>query len=68
MFDLLDVVALLQAHPEFGLAKGQVGTVVENYGDSFEVEFCDPDGKSYATAAFPGRELLKLHHKAQAAA
>src|SRR3954471_24376436 len=46
---LLDVVALLQDVPEKGLARGQVGTVVENLGeDAALVEFSDDEGRAFA--------------------
>jgi hypothetical protein len=42
LLQLLDVVALLEDHPEAGLVAGQVGTVVEQLADAiFEVEFSD---------------------------
>ncbi|HAU38482.1 MAG TPA: DUF4926 domain-containing protein [Phycisphaerales bacterium] len=49
---LLDVVALTQDLPRAQLVRGQVGTIVEELGpETFEVEFCDNDGRTYATAA-----------------
>ena len=46
---LLDVVALTEPLPKFGLVVGQVGTVVELLApDAYEVEFIDDDGKTYA--------------------
>ena len=46
---LLSVVALLMDLPERGLARGQVGTVVETLApDVFEVEFSDEEGRTYA--------------------
>lgn len=67
---LFDTVALLNAHPEFGLVRGQVGAVVDVYGDgeAYEVEFSDPKGETYALAAFPPSELLLLVHESHAAA
>ncbi len=45
--DLLTEVALLRDQPERGLARGQVGTVVEILSpDAVEVEFCDNHGGS----------------------
>ena len=59
-----DVVALLHDHPSKGLLRGQVGTVVETLAPSaFEVEFCDNDGRTYASLALKGEELLILHHE-----
>jgi hypothetical protein len=69
MIDELDVVALLVDRPDLKLAKGSVGTVVLVHGkhEAFEVEFVDPDGHTYGEGAFRGEELLKLHHRAEAA-
>lgn len=61
---VLDVVALLEAAPEHGLVRGQVGTVVERLGDgACEVEFCDDAGRTYAIVPFPSELLLVLHHQ-----
>jgi len=61
---LLDVVALMKDLPEKGLSRGQVGTVVEELAEGvFEVEFCDNDGRTYATCALRGAELMVLHHR-----
>jgi hypothetical protein len=50
--DLLDVVALTEDLPERNLFRGQVGTAVEVLGPNvFEVEFCDNNGRTYATLA-----------------
>jgi hypothetical protein len=48
---LLDVVALTADLPENRLWRGQVGTVVDILADgaAFEVEFCDRDGRTYAS-------------------
>jgi len=45
-----------------------VGTVVELLSpDVFEVEFCDNQGKTYASLALRADQLLVLHHEAVAA-
>ena len=60
---MLDVVALLADRAADGLARGQVGTVVEALDDGKElVEFSDDDGRAYAVAACPSSELLVLHY------
>jgi hypothetical protein len=62
--DLLDVVALTEELPERGLRRGQVGTVVERLGpDVFEVEFSDNDGRTYATLALRGDQLMVLWYQ-----
>ena len=58
-----DVVAILEDQRAKGLVRGQVGTVVETLAPGvFEVEFCDNDGRTYASLALRGEELLILHH------
>ncbi len=66
--DVLDVVALLAARPGDGLARGQVGTVVEALGnDNLLVEFSDEDGRAYAIVPCARPDLLVLHYVPQAA-
>lgn len=65
---LLDVVALLADLPQHGLARGQVGTIVEVFDEAYEVEFCDNDGKTHAELALEPEQLLVLHHQPQHAA
>ena len=58
-----DVVAILEDQRAKGLVRGQVGTVVEKLAPGvFEVEFCDNDGRTYASLALRGEQLLVLHH------
>lgn len=65
---LLDVVALLEDHPELQLVAGQVGTIVEELApDAFEVEFSDDHGRPYATASLKNTELIALHYNPVAA-
>ena len=60
---LLDVVALLADRAEEGLARGQVGTVVEPLDDNtLLVEFSDDQGRAYALAPCPRDQLLVLHY------
>ncbi len=59
---LLDVVALLRDAPEAGLARGQVGTIVDQSAASVLVEFSDSDGETIAVAAFAPAELLVLNY------
>lgn len=62
-FQLLDVVALTEDVPQRGLVRGQVGTIVELLApDAFEVEFCDDDGRTYASLALKKSQLMVLHH------
>jgi Domain of unknown function (DUF4926) len=65
---VLDVVALLADVPAHGLARGQVGTVVELLdGKTVLVEFADEQGGAYAIIPCPREELLLLHYVPQAA-
>ncbi len=70
----LDIVALTEELPEKGLARGQVGTVVETLApDVFEVEFSDNDGRTYAMQVLrrstsgltlsPGRHGVNPHRR-----
>jgi Domain of unknown function (DUF4926) len=66
--EFLDVVALLANRRADGLARGQVGTVVESLDSGVVlVEFIDDDGRPYAVAACPRSDLLVLHYVPQAA-
>ena len=50
--------------PEAGLARGQVGTIVEVLSpEVFEVEFSDDSGRTYASLALKAHDLLRLHHE-----
>ena len=65
---VLDVVALLTDLPEQGLARGQVGTVLEQLdGEAWLVEFSDDQGRAYAVAPCRGADLLVLHYVPEAA-
>ncbi len=66
---VLDVVALLVNLHEHGLARGQVGTIVETLSpESFEVEFNDDQGRTYAQLALQRDQLMALHHHPMEAA
>lgn len=61
--ELLAEVALLRDLPDRGLVRGQVGTVVETLAEgAVEVEFCDDQGRTFATAALEPEDLVRLHH------
>ena len=65
---LLDVVALLTDLPAHGLARGQVGTIVELLDEeTVLVEFSDEQGRAYAITPCLRSELLVLHYVPQAA-
>ena len=59
---LLDVVALTEPLPQYGLLAGQVGTIVELLApDVFEIEFSDDSGKTYAQVPVKRGQILPLH-------
>ena len=67
-FKLLDAVALLMAMPEKNLPVGQVGTVVEIYGNNvYEVEFADLNGRTLKMCAVKAENLLLLQYDLQTA-
>jgi Domain of unknown function (DUF4926) len=60
---LLDVVALLTDIPAQRLARGQVGTIVEQLDEeTLLVEFSDDQGRAYAVAPCPQTQLLLVLH------
>ncbi len=61
---VLDIVALTEDIPDHGLQRGQVGTVVESLGPgTYEVDFVDNDGRTYATLPLQSSQLLVLHYQ-----
>jgi hypothetical protein len=65
---LLDVVALLADRAADGLARGQVGTVVDLLDKTTAlVEFSDDEGRAYAIVPCALAELIVLHYEPQAA-
>lgn len=65
-YSLLDVVVLAEDIPEDGLLAGMVGAVVDVYTapiEAYEVEFCDPQGRTIALQAFLPDQLLPLDSK-----
>ena len=65
--ELLDCVALLEDLPDLGLSVGEVGAVVEvlGEGEAFEVEFVDPDGRTYGLHTLKTSQLIALHNQGQ---
>ena len=65
---VLDVVALLTDLTTQRLARGQVGTIVEQLDDTnLLVKFSDDQGHAYAVAPCPQADLLVLHYVPEAA-
>lgn len=51
--ELYDVIALKDDLPEYGLVKGQQGTLLEVFDEKYvEVEFCDNVGRTIYSGAF----------------
>ena len=66
---MLDVVATVEDLPKAHLAKGQVGTIVDELDkDVVLVEFADLDGVAYAFEPIPIRKLMELRHAMSMAA
>jgi len=62
-FKLLDVVALTVNLPEYGLRRGQVGTIVEILKPNvYEIEFSDEDGQAYNFKALTEDQLMHLYY------
>lgn len=60
---LLDVVATLEDFPAAHLAKGRVGTIVDELTEDLVlVEFADLGGVAYAIEPINVRQLIALHH------
>ena len=60
---VLDVVSPLVDVPEHGLARGTLGTAVDELGGGFfEVELSDDDGRTCAQLALSG---AVLHHRTE---
>jgi hypothetical protein len=66
--ELLDTVAVREDMPALGLTAGEVGAVVEVFGDgdAFEVEFCDNSRQTYGLHTLRASQILGLHHRGQA--
>jgi len=65
---LLSVVALLADVPAEGLARGQVGTVVETLDDNTVlVEFSDDQGRAFAVVPCASSDLMALRYEPQTA-
>ena len=61
---MYDVVALTEDFPQQNLARGQVGTVVEQLADDvYEIEFCDNDGRTYAMLTARRDQLIVLRYE-----
>ncbi len=55
---LLDGIELLLDLPEENLKAGAVGTIVEDFGDAYEVEFSDSDGETLALCTLNSKQFI----------
>ena len=62
-----ETVALMVDLPELSLKRGQVGTVVDvlSGGAAREVEFCDRQGRTYASLGLRPNQLMVLRYEPQ---
>jgi hypothetical protein len=67
MIQPLEVVALTVDIPELNLQRGQVGTVVDilSGGTAYEVEFCDRNGRTYASLGLRPDQVMVLRYEPQ---
>lgn len=63
----LEVIALIVDIPERNLWRGQVGTVVDILGEgkALEVEFCDRNGRTYASLGLRPDQVMVLRYEPQ---
>lgn len=62
MFDELDTVVLTKDIKEYGLKKGDLGTIVHLYGDkkAFEVEFVAVSGRTIALITLTPKDIRPM--------
>lgn len=62
MFEELDTVVLTKDLKEYGLKKGDLGTIVHLYGDkeAFEVEFMAASGKTIAVLTLTTKDIRPM--------
>lgn len=65
--NVLDTVTVLVPPVGSGLARGQVGVIVDLSGDLALVEFAGADGRTEATVALPASSLLVLKYELETA-
>jgi len=64
MIEELQSVVLTADLPEYGLQRGDVGTVVLVHGDAgYEVEFVTLDGETLAVVALSDSQVRPISHK-----
>jgi hypothetical protein len=63
MLQELDTVVLLKDIEEYGLVKGDTGTIVHRYqqGQTFEVEFVEADGSTIALLTLTVDDIRPMH-------
>jgi hypothetical protein len=65
MINELDCIVLTTDLPEYGLAVGDIGTVVmvHQHGQGFEVEFVALDGETLAVASLNASQVRPVVHR-----
>ncbi len=65
MINELDCIVLTTDLPEYGLAAGDIGTVVmvHQNGQGFEVEFVALDGETLAVASLHASQVRPVVHR-----
>ena len=61
--DTLDIVSLDEDLPQHGLRRGAVGTVLHRFEHprpAYEVEFCDPTGRTIAQLALRPEQVVPV--------
>jgi hypothetical protein len=57
---VLDIVASLRDVPDQSIRRGMVGTVVEEKGEYYLVEFCNAEGETLALVSLRSSDFLIL--------
>ena len=65
MMHELDIVALLERIPQFGLEPGDIGTIVMVHagGSAYEVEFATLAGETLAVLTLPAASVRPLRQR-----
>ncbi len=65
-YSLFDIVELIEEIPENNLVVGMLGAVVDVYTEpteAYEVEFCDPQGKTFTLCVLFPHQLRCINIK-----
>jgi len=59
-FSLLDTIVLRHDLPQHSLEKGDIGAIVEHYGEAFEVEFITAGGQTQAVVTLSPSDVRSI--------